>query len=359
MDLIKPAAAAFKLERVALAAVLACASLAAHAQSSVTLYGIIDTFVEAADNGDDTIARVESGGAYGTRWGMRGREDLGGGLAAIFGLEAGFNNDTGVQGQGGLAFGRLAQVGLVHKDYGQVSLGRQYTPMHNIIVGYTQQAAGLGWGNAASAYVYTPQTSIRNDNSALYVSPVWAGFTFKAMASAGEGTTGRAWSTSLLYALGAFSVSGAYYEADAPRGTPVGSDGDDKIKLAALAGAYDFKVAKLTLLYQQARNDDAAFDVDQQFWDLGVTFPIGAAGSLMVDYGQLTNDALDDADSQNLSVKYEHALSKRTSLYTGYSKVRNDALAAYRINGAGNQGVALSAVGSDPSSFVVGMYHRF
>jgi len=98
----------------------------AHAQSSVTLYGVID-------EGFDYISNVNGKGFYGlvngeavgSRWGIRGTEDLGGGLSAIFRLESGFNTNTGKMGQGGLEFGRQAYVGLASKQYGTATLGRQ------------------------------------------------------------------------------------------------------------------------------------------------------------------------------------------------------------------------------------------
>src|ERR1044072_252963 len=84
---------------------------AASAQSTVTLYGLVDMYMEHGKVGASSLNRLSSGGLYGSRWGMRGTEDLGGGLSAVFNLESGFSADTGVPGQGGLAFGRNSFVG--------------------------------------------------------------------------------------------------------------------------------------------------------------------------------------------------------------------------------------------------------
>src|ERR1700735_2585996 len=128
-----------KKSLLALAALSAFASVA-HAQSSVTLYGIID---EAAvyessqkTGGNNTAASPNVGGKKvafdslsglnGSRWGLKGTEDLGGGLKAVFQLENGANINTGGFGQGGLEFGRQAYVGLSSAQLGTVTMGRQY-----------------------------------------------------------------------------------------------------------------------------------------------------------------------------------------------------------------------------------------
>src|ERR1700712_516811 len=100
---------------------------AAQAQSSVTLYGIIDAgFVYNNNQAGQKLYSLNSGNLQGSRWGLRGTEDLGGGLKAIFVLENGFDVNTGKLGQSGLEFGRSAYVGLSSAQFGTVTLGRQY-----------------------------------------------------------------------------------------------------------------------------------------------------------------------------------------------------------------------------------------
>src|SRR6516225_900911 len=113
------------------AAVAALAAGGAYAQSSVTLYGVVDAGVEYSNHAQTSssshdVVRLNSGGMSGSRWGLRGVEDLGGGLKGIFVLESGFNIDTGTSGQGGRLFGRQAFVGM-QSQYGQLTLGRHQT----------------------------------------------------------------------------------------------------------------------------------------------------------------------------------------------------------------------------------------
>ncbi|WP_382324125.1 porin [Hydrogenophaga sp. UC242_50] len=118
-----------KKHAIALAA-LGLVSGYASAQSSVTLYGVVDVALERV-KGATSVTRVTSGQQQGSRWGLRGTEDLGGGLKATFLLESGFNADVGTLGQGGRLFGRQGYVGL-GGNWGTVRLGRQYTPMDDI-----------------------------------------------------------------------------------------------------------------------------------------------------------------------------------------------------------------------------------
>src|ERR1700744_2506519 len=113
-------------------AVLGSISLSAHAQSSVTLYGLIDAGISYVNNAragtsHDNLVKYDDGVASGSRWGLRGTEDLGGGLKAIFVLESGFNSGNGTLGQGGALFGRQAFVGLARDGVGSVTFGRQYS----------------------------------------------------------------------------------------------------------------------------------------------------------------------------------------------------------------------------------------
>jgi len=151
-----------KCARIAVAASIVVAG-AAHAQSSVTLYGIIDTSIvysnDARKNpanpsaGSGSQWQVFAGSIYVPRFGLRGSEDLGGGLSAIFQLENGFNSVNGTFKNGGDLFGRQAWVGLGAARYGTLTLGRQYDFMVTYLTPLSATgSAGFG-GNFASVFV--------------------------------------------------------------------------------------------------------------------------------------------------------------------------------------------------------------
>src|ERR1700750_1194122 len=103
----------------------------AHAQSSVTLYGIVNEGINYINNqGGGSVIGAIKGQTNGSRWGLRGSEDLGGGMKAIFDLENGFDGSAGTLSQGGRLFGRSAWMGL-QTPYGRLTMGRQYDAMHD------------------------------------------------------------------------------------------------------------------------------------------------------------------------------------------------------------------------------------
>ena len=143
--------------KTTLAVMLALGAASASAQTAnVTLYGAIDAALVYIDNvGGKSLTKVDTAGQWAGRWGLRGSEDLGGGLAAIFTLESGFDTDTGALGQGGLLFGRQAFVGLRSSSLGTFTIGRQYDfayqlvppPIVMVIGGLAGAAEGAGVGN--------------------------------------------------------------------------------------------------------------------------------------------------------------------------------------------------------------------
>lgn len=129
---------------IVVAAVPLLATIPAKAQSTVTLYGVIDEGIDYVNNsGGSSLVRMRDGtydGVYGSRFGLKGSEDLGGGLSAIFKLENGLSTENGQLLQGGLLFGRKAYVGLSHATYGTLTFGRQYDP----VVDYVQPVTSGG-----------------------------------------------------------------------------------------------------------------------------------------------------------------------------------------------------------------------
>ncbi|MGA7778731.1 MAG: porin [Paraburkholderia sp.] len=213
-----------KIALTSLSLALLGAAGAAHAQSSVTLYGVIDDSIMYVHNdGGKNLWQMQQGNLSGSRWGMKGTEDLGGGLKAIFQLEGGFDPNSGKAGQGGLLFGRQAFAGLSADQYGTVTLGRQYDPVVDMVQGLT--------GDNYSEFFTTPGDVDNNDNSSRtnsavkYVSPVWGGFQFEGMYAlggvAGSTGSGQTWSGAATYGTGPFNIAAGYIRMD-NASTPAG-----------------------------------------------------------------------------------------------------------------------------------------
>ncbi|APE50026.1 porin [Delftia sp. HK171] len=317
--------------------------------SSVTLYGVVDMAVESGRTGNGGLQRLESGVIAGSRWGLRGTEDLGGGQRALYVVEAGFNGDTGASGQGGLAFGRQVFVGL-GGGWGQLTAGRHYTTLHTSLASYA--LTGLIWGNAAN--YFRDGTVLRASNSLRYQSPNMGGFTVRGMYSFGEAagsSVASLYGGSVDYAAGPWALGASWMQR---RTTAVNTD-----RYALLGAAYDFGVARAALLLSTRRDDlPAATSGQGRFYEASVTVPMGMAGQWLLSYGAYHGQARAQSDARALSVRYDHSLSKRTKLYAGVGRIHNEAGAAFTINTASNAGPVVQA-GSRPSSVVLGISHAF
>ena len=346
---------------IALAALAATAGVA-HAQSSVTLYGVVDAYVgvnEVKQNGPGTTSTklsqgvVNGSGLSSSRWGMRGSEDLGGGLAAVFTLESGFSIDTGAMannnGSGSNAssvlFGREASVGM-KGAFGEARLGRQYTAYdalrgatNNTYDSNTFATTSTIWNNGVQDY------SNRVNNAVSYKSPVFGGFSAAVAYGFGEdktATTSASSSTSfhVKYANGPLLVgygyqrekstigstlfSGVQAIGGATNGLAGGTAGAaatfaDTRKYNLFGAAYDFGVAKITGSYNTAKGAVApgVNGKDKEF-QVGVSAPFGAA-ALAAGYSRSKSEFLNTSTkATGYSLLGTYDLSKRTTLYAGY-----------------------------------------
>ncbi|NHB08393.1 porin [Burkholderia cepacia] len=258
-------------------AVLGTFSGIAHAQSSVTLYGIVDEGLNYNSNaGGSRLYNLTSGGLQGSRWGLRGKEDLGGGLNALFVLENGFDASSGKLGQGGLEFGRQAFVGLGSR-FGTVTLGRQYDAVVDSVGAF---AVAGQWGTAMSAHagdIDNFNNSYRGNNTIKYTSPTYAGVTFVGTYSlggvAGNVTANQIWSLGASYANGPLTLGAAYLNARTPAAnagmfanntgtgtpsavtTPVysGFASANTYQVIGVGGAYAFGAATIGATYSNIR----------------------------------------------------------------------------------------------------------
>jgi predicted porin len=194
-------------------------SLPCFAQSSVTLYGIIDEGINytsnvATSSGGKRLFNLSSGVLQGSRWGMKGVEDLGGGLKALFTLENGFDVNNGRLSQGGLLFGRQAFVGLSSNKLGTVTLGRQY----DSVVDYASPVAiSHQWGGYIGAHpgdIDNFNNGQRTNNAVKYTSPNLSGLTFGGLYSfggiAGNETQNQVWSVGAGYSQGPLQLGAGY-----------------------------------------------------------------------------------------------------------------------------------------------------
>jgi predicted porin len=217
---------------------------AAHAQSTVTLYGIVDDgFNWTSNSGGHTLYNMSSGVLQASRWGVRGREDLGGGLAALFVLENGFDLTNGSLGQKnrgstqGLMFGRQAYVGLT-SPYGTVTLGRQYDSVVDYVGPFESGTQWAGYLGAHPGDLDNINNAYRVNNALKFASKPYYGITFGGVYSlggvAGAMSRNQLWSLGAGYANGPLTLGVGYLNARNPN---VGFFGDNGASTAATASA--------------------------------------------------------------------------------------------------------------------------
>ncbi|RKP46531.1 porin [Trinickia fusca] len=251
-----------KIALSTLSLALLAAAGAAHAQSSVTLYGVIDnslTYVHNADGNKNlwALGNASGGDLSGTRWGLKGQEDLGGGLAAIFQLENGFDPSKGTLGQSGREFGRQAFVGLQSNQWGTLTLGRQYDPVVDQVQGITADNY-FGSVFATAGDVDNYDNSSRTDKAIKYTSVNYAGFQFEGMYAfggiAGQTGSGQTWSLAASYNNGPIGVAAGYFYANNSNSGNLNNAGNQRVTWGASAtsgGTFD---SNINLGYASAKS---------------------------------------------------------------------------------------------------------
>jgi predicted porin len=384
-------------------AVLGAFAGAASAQSSVTLYGVIDMTLQRNDpkaSGLPSTTGVNSGHQAGSRLGFRGSEDLGGGVRAIFTLENGYNPDNGTLGQGGRIFGRQAFAGLAG-GFGDLVLGRvpafgSGTGSYDMIGVGDPFGTGFGISSLASTFS-TIGVTLRPSNSILYRSPSFGGFRFGVQYSfqvladaelAGSGNNNSYVGAGASFGSGPVSLAVTYDQIRPTDAQKVAGFNDNQTHIQ-VGGSFDFKVVKLHAAYAQQKEQFAATSTvlpsaltaantgiaglavpagtteDANSFAVGVTVPIGS-GRVLASYQKRdgkeyvlnsTAGAVNvDLDRTVASVAYVHDLSRRTNVYVNYADSTVDGRLERTVS---TTGTTASPLLLDAKQITFGVLHRF
>jgi predicted porin len=305
---------------------------AAHAQSSVTLYGIMDAGVEytnhAAPGGGDAF-RLESGNKNTSRWGLRGVEDLGGGLKAVFRLESGIDLANGGFDDGPDAiFARRATVGL-KSSWGELSLGRNFTVTYDYMLPFDPMgySANYSWATSSTATGGRKDGLFTRASNAVRYDGEFGGFRFGAMYGFGNTPgslkTSAKYDVALGYDAGPFAAVVTFDRQNGAADSVTPADPVDAIQGIHAGLSYDFGNLKTAAGYRNYRRTFRA-DVPNQLSDmvwLGGSYQFTPAFSLLAAVYHQNVKGGSDADPTLLSVRAQYSLSKRTMLYAagGYA----------------------------------------
>lgn len=370
------------MKKTLLALAAMAAASASFAQSSVTLYGVVDASLESVKT-NKTLTRVSSDNLSSSRLGVKGSEDLGGGLRANFTLEHGLKVDTGAANGGSTRFwDRAAWVGLAG-GFGELRLGRIDSPIGDIA------------GNVLSAQPYDDlklvqtragQTYRRVDNAVTYLLPSMvpgltaqlqystaADYSVAGNAETTSGNTGKAYGLSVKYAAGPLSAGIGYEYArdELPAATAAGNQ-----KANATLGyvGYDFGAAKVTAYYDaetapvaQAFTAGVANGNNRRLTVAGakVAVPFSPDFTLIVGGSSARNVLGRTAGNDNAqitTIKGVYSLSKRTSVYGMFTNVNNGAATSLNLADATLTAPTTNAGtdnGKTTHGIAVGVRHTF
>ncbi len=337
---------------------LAGAAVPAHAQSSVTIYGIVDNGVEHIThqpNGGHSVTRLTTGGQAGSRWGLRGNEDLGGGYSGFFALESGVSMDAGTLQQGGRLFGRFAYVGI-ETPYGLISMGRHRNAIFDVAIPFDPMVYNL-----YSLFGQDTQMGGRADNTIRYTKEAGPlavsmqySFGYDSQISNGSEVpghmkVGQEWGGNVQYTAGGFGAMLAY---DERHGTTIATR-DNEERRTVLAATYEAGGVKGFVGVRNLRaRVGTATSIADIYW-AGLRYSFTPAFSLAAAVYQ--NDQKGSGrDATTLALSALYNFSKRTLVYLNAGHVKNRDGSAVGL--AAPNGVA---PGENQTGVIAGVMHRF
>jgi predicted porin len=362
-------------------AVLGAFAGAASAQSSVTLWGVVDESINNVKNGNSNTTVLAANQLNSNRLGFRGIEDLGNGLKAGFWLEAGMDNGTGYAGGGSgnvaagdsnsaQLFNRRSTVSMIHDKFGEVRLGRDYDPSFwNTVYDDVNGANGLGQGlNLISSLGSGATTIARANNSMGYFLPGGIGGIYgQAMYALGQtpaGQSNKYYGGRIGWGAGPFDVNGAYGETH--------TENPGNFTMWNVGGSWDFGVAKIYGFY----NENKWNDLKQEVYEISASVPIGqlelravygheaAKGSPLVAVPcqpiagvTCPNLSTDGNDADLYSIEGVYNLSKRTAIYATAAQIKNKNKAAFNV--LPGTVVDSALIGGKSTGYNLGLRHSF
>lgn len=374
-------------------------SISAHAQSAVTLYGVVDDAIAFNSNANGNHQYFLSSGTEGAnRWGLKGTEDLGGGLQALFVLENGFSNNTGAIGNGGAIFGRASYVGL-SGNAGTLTLGRQFSPG----VLYVWPIAANSWAFSGAGYGAHPgdvdnlDSSRWVNNAVIYTTPTISGFTGQAMYAlgnlAGSMAEHRIMAVGGRYVNGPVQLGIGYQVANQPNfsfygNMPSSSSTGNNMwspvnegfasagaqKIFALSAAYTIGNATVGAVYSNTRYTDlggtavTGLTAEEASYRGAETFNVGEVNFkyqltpallLGAAYSYTGSSGVNAARYQQVTLAFDYSISKQTYVYGGAIYQHAEGTNSLGLPAVAQIGGGIASSSNEQTVAVFGLGHIF
>ncbi|WP_027212637.1 porin [Burkholderia sp. WSM2232] len=322
----------------------------AWAQSSVTLYGVVDNGIEYQDGGENKVVRASSGGLFATVYGMIGHEDIGGGVHVNFQLEQGFSSFTGVAQVAGDAFNRLAWVGM-SGGFGEFRVGRQKKPQYLFLDGELDPIAGK---SIASSFSDLATVSVRASNALTYFAPRYRGLEAQFMVALRDSTTKpsngiQLYNAVARYINGPFHLAVGYEQQANAAGTSIQRN-------LTLASSLRFDATRFHLVYTTERQSDHSLNV--ALYTASASVLLNPANEVALMYGYLHDRSGKGNNAQQVGVGYMYFLSKRSTLYALAGLVDNRNQATHGLEGTEYSGIPVTP-GATARGVIIGLMHKF
>ena len=321
----------------------------AHAQSSVTLYGALDTSIEITNPGAGYVARMDSGAYRGSRVGLRGVEDIGDGVKILFTLENGFSSADGTFAVANTIFNRQAWVG-VDTLYGTVRVGRQYSPIY---IPFKGGLDAFDAGTIASGLDNLSKITPYESNAITYLSPEFHGFSTTIMAALrdgdasndGNGLAGHI--ETFAWREGPFRISYAHQQ----------THGDGALR--ANLGGVSYVYGPVTGFLSFFNGDGGTPRYHNDGVAVSARYAVNSHFRASLGYTYLRDRSGGDNNADQFSAACEYDLSKRSLLYASAGWLRNRGQGEFTLRGVNVTGLTPSWPGASVRGVQFGMIERF
>jgi predicted porin len=320
---------------------------AVHAQSTVTLYGVIDTSIEITNPGSSWTPRMDSGAYRGSRFGMRGAEPLSGDTRLLFDIESGFSSADGTLATANTLFNRQAWIGL-GLPWGEWRFGRQYSPIY---IPFKGGLDAFGAGTIASGLNNLSKITPYTDNGITYLSPDIHGFTTTimfALRDAGDGNGLSGDYETFAYRNGPFRVSYAHQQTHG-----------GNAPLRANLGGVSYRLGPVTTFVSFFNGDGGTPRYHDDGLAVSMRYRISPALRASVGYAYARDKSGGDNDADQFSVACEYDLSRTLLIYASGAWLRNRGDATFTLRGVNVTGIPAAYPGAPVRGVQMGMIERF
>jgi predicted porin len=327
------------------------AASAAHAQSSVTFYGLLDLSMDYTHAGNQNTVRMLSGAQTGSRFGIRGTEDIGGGNHVNFVLENGFNLANGQMSDPTAIFNRQAWVGM-SGNWGEVRVGRQNSPLYVPLEG---KFDATGTSTIASGFNSLATLSVRASNGIFYQTPTFAGLSGQVLVGLRDSSTRpqsgvNNYHITATYLNGPVDIDAGYQSVD-------NATNSSTLRALFAGGSYDFGTIKAYVGYNNARQSDDS--VNKNVYTVSGSYRFNPFAAMSLVYTSLNDRTPAANNAQHIGLMGQYYVSKRTWFYVSAAVLLNRGRSTYALNGSTTAGVPVPYPGADVEGLQIGMQTRF